>query len=408
MGTLILRWFVSRRVRQAVDMCRQVRKLIGAQRDLLSPEEIQEISKAARELSNAIAAGERLEGIEKLMQNLEKVANANLKPYPSASLRENIEVVLVTGAVVLALRTFFFQPMVIPSGSAQPTLWGITSEDLRGRSEVKIPHGFERLLQSCWSGVHYFQAVAQADGRLRVGPTEKFFRFINRQTLWVGDKRYTFWFTPDPPDAPQDLRQRAGLMDSQMIKKGEEFIKLKVISGDHLFVNRFIYNFRQPRRGEIIVFYSDHIPDLIEETHYIKRLIARGGEHVRIGNDRHVYINGERLDASTPGFENVYSFDRFDPIPPPERDHYSGHVNNTIAEKNGGGSNLAPLFQDETTVFVVRTNHYLAFGDNTMNSKDGRSWGDFPQELVMGRASFVFWPIGDRDHAPSRFGWGYR
>src|SRR5438046_10058652 len=101
MGTLILRWFLSKKVRQALDMCRQVRKLIGAQRDLLSPEEIQEISKAARELSNAMAAGDRLEGIEKQMKNLEKVANENLKPYPSASLRENIEVFLVTGAVVL-------------------------------------------------------------------------------------------------------------------------------------------------------------------------------------------------------------------------------------------------------------------------------------------------------------------
>ena len=385
-------------------MCRQVRKLIGAQRDLLSPEEIQEISKAARELSSAIAAGDRQDGIEKQMKNLEKVANANLKPYPSASLRENIEVFLVTGAVVLALRTFFFQPMAIPSGSAQPTLWGITSEDLRGRPDTKVPHGIDRLIQSCWSGVHYFRAVAQEDGELRVGPTEKFGKFINRQTLWVGDRPYRFWFTPDPPDAPQDLRQRAGLIDGQMIKKGEEFIKLKVVSGDHLFVNRSIYNFRPPRRGEIIVFYSDHVPGLIEETHYIKRLIARGGERVRIGNDRHVYINGNRLDASTPGFENVYSFD---PKQPPERDHYSGHVNNFVSGRNFGG-NLAPLFPDEKTDFVVRPNHCLAFGDNTMNSKDGRDWGDFPQELVMGRAGFVFWPIGDRDHAPSRFGWGYR
>src|SRR5438093_9440804 len=387
MGTLILRWFLSRKVRQAVDMRRQVRKLVGAQRDLLSPEEIQEISKDARELSNAIAAGERLEGLEKRMKNLEKVANENLKPYPSASLRENIEVFLVTGAVVLALRTFFFQPMAIPSGSAQPTLWGITSENFLGRPDVKFPTGLKRLFQSCWSGIHYYDEAAQEGGEVRIGEIERVLRFIRKQTLWVGNKPYTFWFPVD------DLKQRAGLFDGQMIRKGEEFIKLKVISGDHLFVNRLIYNFRQPRRGEIIVFYSDHIPGLIEETHYIKRLIARGGEHVSIGNDRHVYINGERLDASTRGFENVYKFDRFDPIPPPERDHYSGHVNNTIAEKNGGGSNLAPLFQDETTVFVVRTNHYLAFGDNTMNSKDGRSWGDFPQELVMRRASFVFWRI---------------
>ena len=398
MGTLILRWFLSKKVRQAVDMCRQVRKLISAQRDLLSPEEIQEISKAARELSNAVAAGDRLEGIETRMKNLEKVANANLKPYPSASLRENIEVFLVTGAVVLALRTFFFQPMAIPSGSAQPTLWGITSENFLGRPDVKFPTGLKRLFQSCWSGIHYYDEAAQEGGELRIGEIERVLRFIRKQTLWVGNKPYTFWFPVD------DLKQRAGLFDGQMIRKGEEFIKLKVISGDHLFVNRLIYNFRQPRRGQIIVFYSDHIPGLIEETHYIKRLIARGGEHLSFGNDRHVYINGERLDASNPGFENVYSFD---PKQPPERDRYSGHVNNFISRRSGGGD-LALLFPDEKAEFVVRANHCLAFGDNTMNSKDGRDWGDFPQEFVMGKASFVFWPVGDRDHAPSRFGWGYR
>src|SRR5256885_15596580 len=186
MGTLIFRWFLSKTVRQAVDMCRQVRKFVRAQRDLLEPEKIQEISKATRELKGTISAGQNLDAVRASMKNLEKVANENLLPYPSASLRENIEVFLVTGAVVLALRTFFFQPMAIPSGSAQPTLWGITSEDLRGKPDVKIPHGFVRFIQSCWSGVHYFHAVAQADGELGVGPNEQLSRFTNCHTHWGG------------------------------------------------------------------------------------------------------------------------------------------------------------------------------------------------------------------------------
>ena len=404
MGTLIFRWFFSRTVRQAVVMCRQVRKLIQAQRDLLASEKIQEISKSARELKGAIAAGEHLDAIRTRMKSLEKAANDNLLPYPSASIRENVEVFLVTGAVVLALRTFFFQPMAIPSGSAQPTLWGITSEDLRGRPDVEVPRGLQRLVQACWAGVHYFRAVAETDGELRIDPTEKVWKFVNRQTIWVGEKKYTFLFTPDPPE---DLAHRAGLQEGQSIRKGEEFIKLKLVSGDHLFVNRMTYNFRHPRRGEIIVFNTHDIDRhlrtyqgyriLVENTHYIKRLVALGGEHVRIGNDRHIYINGQRLDASTPGFENVYGFDPKKQSP--EKDHYSGHVND---------SGLAPLFPDATTELVVRPHYLLAFGDNTMNSFDGRAWGDFPEEKVVGKASFVFWPIGGRDGIPSRFGWGYR
>src|SRR2546421_24026 len=151
MGTFILRWFLSRTVRHAADMCRQVRKYVHAQRDLLAPEKIQEISKAARELKGAIASGAKLEDINARMKNLEKVANENLLPYPSASLRENIEVFLVTGAVVLALRTFFFQPMAIPSGSAQPTLWGITFENLKGKAGGEIPHGLNRVFSTCLS-----------------------------------------------------------------------------------------------------------------------------------------------------------------------------------------------------------------------------------------------------------------
>src|SRR5437773_2614657 len=170
MGTLILRWFLSRTVRQAVDMCRQVRKFIQAQCDLLAPEKIQEISKAARELKGAIIAAETLDDIRARMKNLEKVANDNLLPYPNGSIRENVEVFLVTGAVVLALRTFFFQPMAIPSGSAQPTLWGITSENLRGRPDVKIPTGLDRLIQTCWSGAHYYRLRADNDGELRIDP----------------------------------------------------------------------------------------------------------------------------------------------------------------------------------------------------------------------------------------------
>lgn len=401
MGTLIFRWFFSRTVRQALDMCRQVRKWIHAQQDLLTPEKVQEVAKAARELRGAMAAGEAIEGIKARMKNLEKVANDNLLPYPSASIRENVEVFLVTGAVVLALRTFFFQPMAIPSGSAQPTLWGIVSEDLKGRADVKFPTGLEKAFQLCWSGVHYYHEVAETGGALRIGEVERVWKFVRRQTIWVGEKPYTFWF---PPDAPEDLAQRAGLANGQMIEAGEEFIKLKVVSGDHLFVNRMTYNFRHPRRGEIIVFSSDNIPGLIQNTHYIKRLIALENEHVRIGNDRHVIINGHRLDATTPGFENVYGFD---PKQPPLKDHYSGHVNNFVGVKYSP-YRLAPLFLDENSEFVVRAGHYLAFGDNTMNSHDGRAWGDFPQEKVVGKASFVFWPIGGRDQIPSRFGWGYR
>ena len=182
-------------------------------------------------------------------------------------------------------------------------------------------------------------------------------------------------------------------------KKGEDILKVKVDSGDHLFVNRLIYNFRRPRRGETIVFRSTGLPGLTANTHYIKRLVALGGEKVSIGDDRRIRIDGEALDASHPGFELVYDFD---PDGPPRVSAYSGHVNNEIGRKYLNSSQLAPLFENEEAVYQVDPDHYMTFGDNTLNSRDSRAWGSIPREKVIGRSSFVFWPVTDR------FGWHVR
>ena len=113
-------------------------------------------------------------------------------------------------------------------------------------------------------------------------------------------------------------------------------------------------------------------------------------------------INNKRLDASTPHFENVYSFQS-----PPRESAYSGHLNDTVA-RQVGVSGLAPLFPDENAEFVVSPHHYMVMGDNTMNSSDSRVWGDFPEENVIGKSFFVYWPIGRQDDRPRRFGFGVR
>jgi signal peptidase I len=184
-----------------------------------------------------------------------------------------------------------------------------------------------------------------------------------------------------------DIAVRGGLRPGQFFRKGDTVLHVRVQSGDHLFVDRFTYNFRLPRRGEIIVFETAGIQGLPQDQYYIKRLVALGGERVQIGQDRHLIINGRRLNHLTPGFELVYSFD---PSEPPRDSHYSGHVN---------GQRLAPLFYEHPDGVVVPPGHYLVMGDNTLNSLDSRAWGPLPARNVIGRFWFVYWPITER------FGW---
>ena len=400
--TLAIQWLLSGTVRQACDLRKHVLNLVAAQRDLLPSEGTKAVEEACAKLRGAIAAKADKAALQAEMGNVETVANKWLKTYPHASWRENVEVFLVAIAVAMGIRTFFLQPFKIPTGSMQPTLYGITHENFRGRDDVKFPSGFAAFVDSWLRGVSYFHVVCEEDGELRdvEQPKTVVPLLVKKQRFQVGNHVYTVWFPPDQLFGGN--AHRSGLMPGQPFRKGEDIIKLRVTSGDHLFVDRLSYNFRRPERGEIIVFETKGIEGLPQDQFYIKRLVALGGEQVAIGNDRHLRINGRRLDASTPRFENVYHL-----TGPPRESEFSGHVNELVANQNQRGG-LARLFTDERASFQVRPEHYMVMGDNTMNSLDSRAWGDFAQTSVIGKSAFVYWPFLNQGERPGRFGWSHR
>ena len=394
-GGSILQWFLSRTVRQATAMRKHVQKILNHQRDILAPQAIAAVQAAIVDLQNAVARKEDSASLEKQMEKLEAAANKWLKPYPNAAWRENVEVLLVALTVAMGIRTFFLQPFKIPTGSMQPTLFGVTSVNLKSEPDFKIPTGWQRV-RDWFGGISYITLVADTDGEIVIQPPRRFLIFNIKQTIFIGGSSHTLWFPPDYGSEP--LEARAGLIQRQMVHRGEEVIRLKIQSGDHLFVDRLAYNFRPPKRGEIIVFETKGIPEERRESifppipadqFYIKRLVALGGERVQLGPDRHLIINGQRLDSSTPHFEKVYSFG---PTDDARENHYSGHVNS---------SRLAPFFMDKPDGVAVPEGDFMVMGDNTMNSLDSRAWGYFPASYVIGRSFFVYWPITER------FGWGY-
>jgi signal peptidase I len=445
---MTIRWFLSKTVRQLSEMCRQMERVIHEQRDLLSTEAIGALTAAKVEAREAIRSGANKGELKRQMGKLEETARKWFKPYGNPGVRENVKEFLVAVVTILAFTTFFLQLTKIPTGSMQPTLFGITYQDLKGEhavtlkngitlwgqivseagdtirlrtgtdereipknqiaktdsGEFEIPPFWKRFVIYWTTGISYKYLVAPFDGYVRdVGMPKAVFPFIKRQpvifsspegrqvTLWI-------WF---PPDEKLFLRGNPGgaAEGGRIFRKGEAIVKAKAVAGDHLLVDRFTYNFRRPKRGEIFVFKTKGIPDIgQQDVLYIKRLVALPGETVQIGNDRHLIIDGKKLDASTPRFERVYEFEFVTNSP------YVGHVNDTALRKMGYETHqsIAPLMSDERDKYKVGPRHYLAMGDNTLNSADSRAWGDVPRENIIGKCWFVYWPFTER------FGWGYR
>lgn len=393
---LITRWFLSKTIREAVSMRRHVRKLLNHQRDILKPDQIKAIEDQLIDLSEALRTAAPLPVIKTHIGRVETAANENLRPYPNAGWRENVEVLLVALAVAMGIRTFFLQPFKIPTGSMQPTLFGVESENLHGNKDAALPAGLDRV-KEWFAGVRYVQFKADQDGVLnRIDRPMRFLIFNIKQTIWFAGKPHTIWFPPDYGAVPLDYRINSKI--GSFFRAGQEIINLRIISGDHLFVDRLTYNFRPPERGEIVVFETKGIYKLPQDQFYIKRLVGLGGEELQIGNDRHLIVNHtNRLDTTTPHFQFVYGFKTNSP---PLDSHYSGHVNQWVAEDYGyefmPGAQLAPEFPDEATVFRIPKDKLVVMGDNTMNSKDSRDWGAFPKENVIGRSFFVYWPLSER------------
>src|SRR6266511_3514516 len=209
----MLRWFLSRKVRQATNLCRHVQRLVNAQRDQLRAEAVEKIAAAVAAVRAALAFNADKRLLEERMADLEKATARWLKFHPHASVRENVEVILVAVAIAVAIHTFFLKPFKIPTGSMQPTLCGITADELGDNPDVEIPTGLK-----------------------------KFFDY------WIYGISYSLY------------------------RQGDRVLKTRVFAGDHLFVDRLSYNFRRPKRGEIIVFKTEGIrssfPPPMPQDHY--------------------------------------------------------------------------------------------------------------------------------------------
>jgi signal peptidase I len=137
-------------------------------------------------------------------------------------------------------------------------------------------------------------------------------------------------------------------------------------TSDRVLANRFIYHFRQPRRGEIVVFTTPKLAlqKCGTQGTYVKRLIGIPGDEWEERSGV-VYINGKRLNEPY--------------IQATRRDSQTLTLRD-IPPRN--------------TYTRIPKDYYLMMGDNRSSSCDSRRWGLVPRKNLIGKVVFTYWPLG--------------
>src|SRR5579884_2702880 len=139
---------------------------------------------------------------------------------------------------------------------------------------------------------------------------------------------------------------------------------------DHIFVNKLVYRYSEPKRGDIIVFKAPKSADAEDkmkglpqqENVLIKRLIGLPGDTVEVKADG-VYVNGQKLNEP-------YIMEPMRPELEPNFKY---------------GANGTPVHLGPDQLWVM--------GDNRNDSNDSRYWGPLDRNRVIGKANLIFWPL---------------
>jgi len=129
--------------------------------------------------------------------------------------------------------------------------------------------------------------------------------------------------------------------------------------GDYLIIDEIAYRFREPQRGEVIVFrYLDD-----KKTFFIKRIIGLPGERIKISNGKVLIFNEENKDGLILKEDYILT-----------KEITSGNVDMVLSETQ-----------------------YFVLGDNRLHSFDSRGWGPLPENNLIGIVRLRLWPLNKLD-----------
>lgn len=120
--------------------------------------------------------------------------------------------------------------------------------------------------------------------------------------------------------------------------------------GDRILLNRLSYHFREPARGDVVVFHSP----ITEGEDLVKRVVAVAGDWVSVSGGK-LYVNGAAQDEPY------------------------------VLEQD---------FEGVLPETLVPAGEVFVMGDNRNNSGDSRLFGPISKDAIIGCAFCVYWPIG--------------
>lgn len=130
-----------------------------------------------------------------------------------------------------------------------------------------------------------------------------------------------------------------------------------LLPGDFVLVNKFVFHFKDPGAGDVIVFHYPLNPDRV----FIKRCVAVGGQTVELRN-KVLLVDGK---AAADPSDTKHTDSKILPREFSARDNF--------------GPKQVPLDQ------------FFVLGDNRDESQDSREWGFLERKYLVGKPIIVYW-----------------
>ena len=318
--------------------------------------------------------------------DLKSALDRSMKEYSALPLPKRgklyafLDLVAVVGLVAFGLRGLFFQPFRIPTGSMQPTLFGVHHQSVEKNVNPgfgKLPKILQNVVFGCDdAGLIHRGTAGGVSPELRMISGKVF----DCTEFKIGTSQYVL------PGNPRQVIDYSRLTKQENFSDGDKVSSGYVSLGDHLFVERVSIYITPLKRGDVVVFNTENLfVDMmpLEQSggyYYIKRLAGLPGDTVKIvDNQLYVRPAGEkefsRIQELDKRFEKVYSM----------RGGYHGHL-----------SNMGSMSFVSGEEYTIPEDNYLMLGDNSRFSMDSRFFGTVPRRNLIGRAWFVFYPFSRR------------